>query len=334
MSINHIFNGGFYESINPAAWSNVISGGGGGGGVVSITGSANQIDIGGTSSNPIIQFPITGIDTASITVNSAYTMPTSIGSVNQVLAVPPTGTNLVWANDASGSGTVTNVTSADANISVSNGSTTPVLTLASTINVTGAIVNTFKNIYTTNPIISGQVLSSDTSGNLSWASAGTSNSLVANLTFNATNPSSTLTFTLNNCYFLNNDGVKSINLPFTQLANGLTIPSGSNPAVLYATLPTSWGSSDVYQGCGFTCPVYEVSGSPGAWTIIDVHQFNITIVAEISHEIAIVMTDPTKTGTNVLVPFNAGSTYLINPFIGTLGGQVQPYTQALLGTYY
>ena len=57
MSINHIFNGGYYQTVNPSEWSNLINGTGGGGAVESVTGTTNEIEISGTAANPIIGLP-------------------------------------------------------------------------------------------------------------------------------------------------------------------------------------------------------------------------------------------------------------------------------------
>ncbi|MGZ3791652.1 MAG: beta strand repeat-containing protein, partial [Bdellovibrio sp.] len=67
---------------------------------------------------------------STVAANVTWTLPATDGTAGQILKTDGAG-NLSWVNASASSGTVTSVTSANADISVATGTTTPVLTLNS-----------------------------------------------------------------------------------------------------------------------------------------------------------------------------------------------------------
>jgi hypothetical protein len=252
MSINHIFSGGYYESVNPQAWSNIVNGGGGGGSVVSVSGTTDQIAISGTNANPVVGFPNTGINTPALTVNSAYTLPSTIGTPNQVLAIPPSGTVCVWKNDSTGSGTVTNVSNSDNNLTITNGTTTPVINMANNVAINtlgarqlGIISNTFDEALFTFP----QVPNTPANNNI----LVTVNNGTSYATSNFSTINTLLTNTDNNISITNN----ASNIAQINLASSVNIPTLSVNSAY--TMPTNIGSANQVLSVGPT-------GSTLVWT--------------------------------------------------------------------
>jgi hypothetical protein len=134
--------------------------------VTNVSGDGNFIVTNQTTTPSISLASSVEIDT--LTINNAYTLPSTIGTANQVLSVPGSGTTLVWTTDTAG--TVTNV-SGDGNFVVTNQTTTPSISLASSVEIDTLTIN---NAYTLPATIgtANQVLSVPGSGTtLVWTTA-------------------------------------------------------------------------------------------------------------------------------------------------------------------
>lgn len=139
---------------------------------VSISSAIVAIDK--TTVQPLSSVKLYGVNAANyvqltvpaLTGNTVYKFPAADGTNGQVLSTDSAG-NLSWATiSAGGSGTVTSVSSANADIGVANGTTTPTLTL----NVgTGANQIIKLNGTSQLPAVSGNLLTSLNAANISGA---------------------------------------------------------------------------------------------------------------------------------------------------------------------
>ena len=184
MSINHIFNGGYYQAVNPSEWSNLINGTGGGGGVESVTGTTNEIEISGTAANPIIGLPDNirvnaivvdngmysssinthGLGLADVESNPVFTFPviSSNPAINTIIVSDGPESNFETLN--------TLLSNTDNNISIGNGENNIcTLNLANSVNINELSINEAYTFPTSAGKV-GDVLFLGPNGVLGWIS--------------------------------------------------------------------------------------------------------------------------------------------------------------------
>jgi hypothetical protein len=165
--------------------------------VTQVTGDSN-FNVSNQTTTPAISLA-SNVGIQNLTINSAYTLPTTLGNANQVLGVPVSGTALVWKDDSAGTGTVTQVTG-DSNFSVSNQTTTPAISLASNVGIQNLTINSAYTLPTTLGS-ANQVLGVPVSGTaLVWkndsAGTGTVTQVTGDSNFNIINTTTTPYVTL------------------------------------------------------------------------------------------------------------------------------------------
>lgn len=184
MSINHIFNSGYYQPVNSSEWDNIINGGSGGGAVESVTGTTNEIEISGTAANPIIGLPDNirvnaivvdngmysssinthGLGLSDVESNPVFTFPviSSNPAINTIIVSDGPESNFETLN--------TLLSNTDNNISIGNGENNIcTLNLASSVNINTLSIN---GAYTlpTDVGKAGDVLFVGPGGVLGWMS--------------------------------------------------------------------------------------------------------------------------------------------------------------------
>ena len=236
--------------------------------VTNVSGDANFIVTNQTTTPSISLASTVEIDTLNI--NNAYTLPSTIGSANQVLSVPVSGTTLTWKNDAAGTGTVTNVSSGNSNIVVTNNTTTPVVSLQNEINITnltatGGIYGLAVNASVlgladgdSNPQFVFPLVSSNPPINTLIVSDGNGSSTFSTINglFNNTDGNITLTNGGSNTTTINMDS--TVNLNTLTLGNAYTFPATIGTPNQVLSVPNS-GSTLTWSanGSGSTsCFVY------------------------------------------------------------------------------
>jgi hypothetical protein len=134
--------------------------------------AGNVADISLASNITVVDTVNTSNLVVSTFVNPFTTQPTVNG---QVLSSDTAGV-LSWATPVDTG--ITTIGNPDGNLSVSVAGTNADISLASnitvvdTVNTSNLVVSSFVNPFTTQPTVSGQILSSDTAGALSWITPG------------------------------------------------------------------------------------------------------------------------------------------------------------------
>lgn len=134
--------------------------------------------------------------------------PDFVGNAGKVLKVNPTETGTIW-EPATGTGTVTNVSSVNADITVTNPTTTPVLTMVQAPALRSA--TTTVNVSSATAPTSGQVLTATSGTAATWQTPiGTGWNLTGN---SGTNPATNYVGTADNIDFkIGRNGLQLINI--------------------------------------------------------------------------------------------------------------------------
>ena len=133
--------------------------------VIDVQGTALQIQVVPSDGTYTVGFP-SEVNIPQLEINSAYSLPTTDGTSNQVLTTDGMG-SVTWQNGGGGGG-VTSLTGTTNEISVSASTGDITLSLPSTVNIDELEINSAYTLPTTDGT-SGYTMITNGSGTLSWA---------------------------------------------------------------------------------------------------------------------------------------------------------------------
>lgn len=231
-------------SIGSTKWATI----GGSGGSVTITGTANQIAVAEPTNNDFVLSLPSTVDVNQLTVNSAYTLPTTIGAAGDILTVPTSGTNLQWLPNVNVQGTTNEISVVERttnNFAVGLPTTVDI----NTLNVGNVSVNSSYSLPTSKGSI-GEVLTVGSGTVLGWTNpaagsvyTNTDGNLVINNTTHTINAASTINLASSPTQYLNSITSSQIQLSDTTTTYGTIVYPGSisltegatGDSVLYGT---------------------------------------------------------------------------------------------------
>lgn len=215
-------------AIGSTKWATI----GGGGGNVTITGTTDQIAVTEPTNNDFVISLPPSVNIGQLSINSAYNLPTSIGTAGNILTVPASGTNLQWLPNVNVMGTTNEISVVERttnNFAVGLPTTVDI----NTLNVGSVNVNSAYNLPTSIGQIN-DVLSVGPGTNLVWAapSAGSSytntdNNLVINNTNHTINTATTINLAQNTPPYLNSMSPSQIQLSDPTLGDNTIVYPGS-----------------------------------------------------------------------------------------------------------
>ena len=180
----------------------------------------------------------------------------------------------------------------------------------------------FKNIWNTDPTINGQILSSDTSGNLSWYTPYISTTFEFSFNGGPTNPSSLIDF--GSITLINQNRLISMRIPFS-FSFGSTLgyftvgPSNVDRWISDNNLPSIYCPIYTYQFYVPACQVSPPLPPPVPQIPIAIAWFQLQVTIYSYGTIIMTLYD----STNLSTQFVSGASYMFNTYDGYLNSSVQ-----------
>jgi hypothetical protein len=136
-----------------------------GGGITSLSNTDTNVSVSVNGTNGQINLEST-ISVTTLKISDKININGNTGISGQVLTSQGSGA-VIWSDNIDSG--ITSLTNTDSNVSVSVVGSTGTVNLEQNIDISGLTIEDFKNPWTLNqPSVNGQVLSSDTNGDLSW----------------------------------------------------------------------------------------------------------------------------------------------------------------------